>query len=420
MATAPLGRAFTAHLSALGLANLADGVVATGVPLLAISLTRSPFLIGLLTAAVWLPWLVCGIPAGVLVDRSDRRMTMIVALTVRAALLVAVVAVELTGHLTIWWLVALAAGYGVTEVFTDLAASARVPSLVHRERTRLQRANSRLLAVEQVGNGFVGRPLAGVLVGLGAVGVLGASAVAVALAVVVLCAARGRRAAAHPTGPEAPAASWRAELGAGMVTLWRHPVLRPLLLTGGLWNFASSAFSAVVVLWMVGPGSTGGLTPGAWALACAAMPAGALLGSALAGPVLRRWPEVPVMVTCWALGAAVNVVPLVWPTLPGLVTFFCLAAPVGVIGNVVSGSIRPRMVPERMLGKVGGASRVIGFGAMPLGALTGGIVAEAVGIAVVLGGVASVMMLAAVLLRLTVSQATLDTHDLSREQRVDG
>ncbi|WP_269451934.1 hypothetical protein [Tessaracoccus coleopterorum] len=33
---------FTAHLSAVGLANLADGIVQTGVPLIAITLTRSP------------------------------------------------------------------------------------------------------------------------------------------------------------------------------------------------------------------------------------------------------------------------------------------------------------------------------------------------------------------------------------------
>mgnify|MGYP003597938981 CR=1 FL=1 len=55
MAVRPLDRRFRFHLSTVALANLADGVVATGVPLLAVTLTRSPALIGLLTAAVWLP-----------------------------------------------------------------------------------------------------------------------------------------------------------------------------------------------------------------------------------------------------------------------------------------------------------------------------------------------------------------------------
>ncbi|WP_238705445.1 MFS transporter [Serinicoccus profundi] len=128
----PLGRPFGAHLGAVGLANLADGVVQIGVPLLAVTLTRSPLLMGVLTAAVWLPWLVCGIPAGMLVDRWDRRRTMLVALGLRAVLLGGAAAVALTDRLTIWVLVGLALGYGITEVFTDLAAAAQVPALVGR------------------------------------------------------------------------------------------------------------------------------------------------------------------------------------------------------------------------------------------------------------------------------------------------
>lgn len=84
------------------MAKLADGVVATGVPLLAVALTRSPGLIGLLTAAVWLPWLLAGIPAGVLVDRWDRRRTMLVALTLRAGLLGVVALVGAAGARSIW------------------------------------------------------------------------------------------------------------------------------------------------------------------------------------------------------------------------------------------------------------------------------------------------------------------------------
>src|SRR6187551_1765964 len=67
----PLGRRFAAHLTATGMANLGDGIVQTGVPLYALTLTRSPSQIALLTAAVWLPWLVCGLAAGVVVDRRD-------------------------------------------------------------------------------------------------------------------------------------------------------------------------------------------------------------------------------------------------------------------------------------------------------------------------------------------------------------
>lgn len=409
-----LGRPFQAHLSAVGLANVADGVVATGLPLVAISLTRSPLLIGLLTAAVWLPWLVLGLPAGVLVDRWDRRRTMMVALGARAMLLLAAGVLAVADVLTVWWLVALALSYGVTEVFTDVAAGAQVPALVGRRRAALQAANSRLLAVQQLGQGFLGPPLAGALVALGAAWVLGTPALIVAAGVIVLAAlVRGRYVAARPE--DLPVGTVLAEMGAGMSILWRHPVLRPLLVAGGLWNFASSAFTAVIVLWMVGPGSAGGLTEMTWGVVLTAMPLGALIGAWLAERVLRRWAEMTVLVLCWGVNAVLNVLPLVWPTAIGFALFLLLVAPLGVIGNVVSGSIRPRMVPEHVLGKVGGAARVVGYGTMPLGALVGGQVAELVGIPVVLAAVPVLMVAATVYVWRSVPQALVDEHELDQE-----
>ena len=409
----PLGRPFATHLSTVGLANLADGVVATGVPLVAITLTRDPLLMGVLTAAVWLPWLMCGIPAGVLVDRWDRRRTMLVALGVRATLLLVVAGLALAGLLTIWWLVPLALAYGVTEVFADLAAAAQVPALVGREAGSLRRANSRLLGVENVAQGFAGPPVAGALLALGAAWVVGVPALVVVAAVLVLgLGLRGRYAAARPEG--APAGRVAGELGEGMRTLWRHPVLRPMLLGGGLWNFGSSAFAAVIVLWLVGPGSVGGLSPQRWSLVLLAAPAGALVGSWLASKVLTRWSEMRVLVLCWGLNGALNLLPLLWPTGVGFALFLLLVAPLGLIGNVVSGSLRPRMVPEHLLGKVGGAGRVIGFGAMPLGALAGGFVAATFGIPAVFVGVTTLMLLATAYVALSVPQSLVDERELAQ------
>lgn len=410
----PLGRPFAVHLSTVGLANLADGVVATGVPLVAITLTRDPLLMGALTAAVWLPWLVCGIPAGVLVDRWDRRRTMLVALGVRAGILLAAAALALGGLLTIWWLVALALAYGVTEVFADLAAMSQVPALVGRDAGDLRRANSRLLGLENIAQGFAGPPVAGALLALGAAWVLGVPALVVGAGVLVLgLGLRGRYAAARPSAtPSGGRAA--GELGEGMRTLWRHPVLRPMLLAGGLWNFGSSAFAAVIVLWLVGPGSVGGLSPQTWSLVLLAAPAGALVGSWLASRVLARWPEMRVLVLCWGVNGVLNLLPLLWPTGLGFALFLLLVAPLGLIGNVVSGSLRPRMVPEHLLGKVGGAGRVIGFGAMPLGALTGGVVASTFGIPVVFVGVTTLMVLATAYVALSVPQSLVDERELAR------
>lgn len=418
MAVRPLDRRFRVHLSTVALANLADGVVATGVPLLAVTLTRSPALIGLLTAAVWLPWLLAGIPAGVLVDRWDRRRTMLVALSVRALLLAAVAVVGAAGGLSIWWLVGFALAYGFTEVFTDLAAQAQVPALVGRDGAALRNANSRLLAVEQAAGGFVAPPVAGLLVAVGAAWVTGVPALIVVAAVAVLALRlRGRFTAPRAgvdAGGDAGAGvgSLRRELGEGLRVLWRHRVLRPLLIAAGLWNFASTALSAVIVLWMVGPGSAGGLSPQEWSLILLAMPVGGLLGSVVAGPLTSRWPEMRVLVACWGSAGLINLLPLLWPAAWSFALFLSCAGVFGVVGNVVSGSLRPRMVEERLLGRVHGAARVIGFGTMPLGAVVGGQVAEWFGIPAVFVAVVALMLLSTAIVAVRVPQPVVDRWEL--------
>ena len=418
MAVRPLDRRFRVHLSTVALANLADGVVATGVPLLAVTLTRSPALIGLLTAAVWLPWLLAGIPAGVLVDRWDRRRTMLVALSVRALLLAAVAVVGAAGGLSIWWLVGFALAYGFTEVFTDLAAQAQVPALVGRDGAALRSANSRLLAVEQAAGGFVAPPVAGLLVAVGAAWVTGVPALIVVAAVAVLALRlRGRFTAPRAgvdAGGDAGAGvgSLRRELGEGLRVLWRHRVLRPLLIAAGLWNFASTALSAVIVLWMVGPGSAGGLSPQEWSLILLAMPVGGLLGSVVAGPLTSRWPEMRVLVACWGSAGLINLLPLLWPAAWSFALFLSCAGVFGVVGNVVSGSLRPRMVEERLLGRVHGAARVIGFGTMPLGAVVGGQVAEWFGIPAVFVAVVALMLLSTAIVAVRVPQPVVDRWEL--------
>ena len=72
-----LGSDFSRIWSASLITNLADGVLKLAAPLLAVSLTEDPVLIGLLSALSLLPWLFFAIPIGVYVDRTDRRRALI-------------------------------------------------------------------------------------------------------------------------------------------------------------------------------------------------------------------------------------------------------------------------------------------------------------------------------------------------------
>ncbi|KJY23712.1 MFS transporter, partial [Streptomyces katrae] len=80
---AGFGRLWTAQT----VSSLGDGVTHAALPLIALTLTRDPLALAVVTAAGTLPWLLFGVLGGALVDRWDRRRTMWVTDALRAALL---------------------------------------------------------------------------------------------------------------------------------------------------------------------------------------------------------------------------------------------------------------------------------------------------------------------------------------------
>lgn len=157
-----LGRSFRTLVTSSGLSNLADGVFKVALPLLAIHYTRSPALVAGLELVRSLPWLVGSLQVGALVDRLDRRRTMVWANATRAAFVaVPAIAIGLNGG-SLWLLYVAAAGTGVSEVFYDTAAQSILPSLV--PHPWLDRANGRLYAVELGAQEFAGPPIAGLVV----------------------------------------------------------------------------------------------------------------------------------------------------------------------------------------------------------------------------------------------------------------
>jgi MFS family permease len=393
-----LGRPFAAQLTSTGLANLGDGVLGTLAPLVALSLTTSPLQISLLSAATWLPWLLFGLAAGVVIDRVDRRRAQVVALGLRAGVLATGAALGFTGALTMPLLVCLVLAYGATEVFADLGATSIVPDLVPPDR--FSAANGRVIAVQQVANAFLGAPLAGVLVVLGAGIGFGTSAALAALAAVVL--AVGLRGSFRPRAVEGSAESALGQVREGLVFLVRHPVMRPLVITGSVLNLASTAYFAVFVLWAVGPGSAMRLTESQYPLVMLGFALGAVAGSFLAEPVQRRLGVMPTILGTLVASVLLLLVPVFWPNGWAVALAVTLVGITNTIGNVVSQSLRQRLVPGALLGRVGGASRTLGFGLMPVGALLGGVVAERAGLPATFLAAVALSLVACVYLGLTV------------------
>ncbi|MCO1660776.1 MFS transporter [Pseudonocardia humida] len=405
----PLGPAYHRLWASTALSNLADGVLKVALPLIALGYTRSPPLIAGVAVAAALPWLLFALPAGALVDRLDRRRLMAGANALRAAVAGGLVLVLLldAGSIQVLYVVALVAG--TAETLHDTAAPSVLPQLVPSDQ--LPRANGRLFAVELTANELVGPPLAGVLVALAVVAAPAAPALLWGVAA-VLVPALGRSLPSGP--PRRDRGTWRADVAEGLRFLGRHRVLRAFTAMTGLFNLTSSATQAVLVLYAVGSASPMGLTEQGYGWLLGAWAAGCLLGSFLVERLQRA------LGRARAIGSAFLVAALA-VGLPGLtahpvaVGAGFLVGGVGlVVANVATVSLRQRITPGPLAGRVHSAHRLVGFGAKPLGAALGGGLAELLGLRAVFLVMGGLALLALVGMR-AVTDAAMDAAETGHD-----
>ena len=369
-----LGRNFHKALAASGFANLADGVFQVALPLLAVQLTRSPVLVAGVTIAARIPWLLAPV-AGALADRLDRRETMIRANLVRTVVLGGLALAVAADVATLVMLYAVALLLGIAETLFDTSAQSLLPAIVKRDD--LTRANSRLFAVELVANTFVGPPLGGLLAAAGLAIALGLPAVAYLAGAGCLALVAGgfRAVGASPAG----STRLRDDVAEGLGYVWRHPVLRPLAIMLGVQNMALAATFAVFVLFAVDPGPMG-LSAAGFGILTAGLGVGSLIGTWVAVPTERRLGRARTLVVSVVLGAATQAVPA-FTAMPVPVAASLVVSGLSmVLWNVVTVSLRQRITPDRLLGRMNASYRLVGWGTMPIGALVGGFLAETLGL----------------------------------------
>jgi MFS family permease len=151
-------------------------------------------------------------------------------------------------------------------------------------------------------------------------------------------------------------------------------------------NLPLMAVYSVTVLWIVKPGPLG-LDSVGFGLLSTAIAVGTVAGTILATRFERWFGRANLFVVNVA---SLIVMDLVWfvpnPVLIGLI--LAATSSLGGAFNIVFGSIRQRIVPNHLLGRVMASFRLISWGSLPLGALLGGIVGQAFGIPAVFIGAA--------------------------------
>jgi MFS family permease len=355
---------------------LGDGVRVTALPLLAASLSSSPSQVAAVSAAAGLPWLVFGLPAGVLVDRVARAPLMALLQTVRGALGALAVAGVLTGRIGIVALVVLAVLLGTCEVIFDLASHALLPELI--AAGNLQWANGRLVSAEVTAFEFVGPLLGGVLFAVTAAlpfAVDAATFFASGLLLAMMLRAATPRAAPQPfdTARE-PGARQMLD---GLRWFARSPLLRTLTLLTTSINLGAGGFYAVLVLFArdelaLGPAGYGVLIAVSAVGSLAAGSVAEKVGSGRARQSVCLW-IAPVVAVCFGLVAAIPDRLVVG----GAMVTFGLAVS---LFNIVTVSLRQAITPRHMLGRVLSVHRVVCWGALPVGAVIAGAVASGPGL----------------------------------------
>ena len=390
----PLGRDFRLLLTAGTVSNVGDGVDSTALPLLAAALTRDPLLFAGVATAARLPWLLFALQAGALADRLDRRRVMVTVNVVRSALLAVLGTAVLTDRATIWLLYAVSFGLGTAEVLFDTSAQAFLPRVVRRDQ--LERANGLQMGLETVGNQFVGPPLGGFLFAVAASLpiLLDAGTFLVSAGLLALITRSAGRAAVRPgpagptdalpgadpaaeSGPAPARPPIRTEIREGLEWLRGHVLLRSLAILLGLMNGGFLLFGSVLALFAL---EVLGVDEVEFGLLLTAVAVGSVTASLVAARVVARLGRSR---TLWGTLVASVVLPLVQGLTSNAWVFAAAAVVFGataVLWNVITVSLRQRVIPDHLLGRVNAVYRFLGWGAMPVGAFLGGVLANAFGL----------------------------------------
>ena len=372
---APLGRGFWALFTAGTVSNTGDGVLVAALPLLAASTTDEPWAVALISACFSLPWLLITLSAGALVDRSDRRVVMVVTDLLRAVLVGVVALLAATGEIQAWMLWLLALGLGTGEVFFDTAAQTVMPSVVPAES--LERANGLGQVAQTLGNTFIGSPLGALLFSAAVWLPFGVDAASFALAAGLAMTLRG---SFRPTpDPLAPSAALpdRVRVREGIAFVRRSRLLASLVGVLALTNIALAITESTFVLFVT---QRLGIDGRWFGVIVGVIGLGAITAGITAGAVIARLGRRRTVILSSAV-PTVSMAVLSVTRSPVLATVLVALNAASVTWwSVLAMSLRQHLVPDHMLGRVNAVFRWGTWGAMPLGAAAGGVLASVAGL----------------------------------------
>lgn len=354
------------------ISEFGNSVTLVVVPLIAIdTLHASTFVVTLLTAMVWLPWVVIGIPAGAWVDRLPPRGVMLACDVLSALVYASVPVAAWCGVLTVAQLIAAILIAGAVTVFFNSAYQVLLPAVV--EAPDLTEGNAKLLGSREVAQ--IGGPGLGGLLAQAGGPVTGLLADAVSFVVSFCCLSamekpRDRRSAGSTSGGMLD----------GLRFAWRDPYVRAMTAFSSLANLALTGVDALLVVFFV---RTLGLPSAGVGLVMASLGVGGVLGALAARPLGQWLGTARALLTVIPVGLCLALLLPLAENGAGLafacIALVCTGAAI-VVGNVIVDSFMQAYVPPDIFGRVTSGTGAVMFAMMPVGALLAGGLATALGV----------------------------------------
>jgi MFS family permease len=366
----PLGRNrdFTLLWTGQALSMLGSRVTSIAYPFLVLSLGYSAGAAGVVGFVAALPYLLFQLPAGVWVDRTDRKRLMIRCDIVRGLALASVAVTVVLGISTLPQIAAVAFVEGSMFVLFTAAERSAIANVVEPEQltAALSVNEARTRAA-----GLAGAPLGGVLFGLGRALPFVVDAVSYLASVVTLALIKSE----FQTEREVRRRHFGRELVEGFSWLARHRFLLDASISVSLGNLVVRANQLLIIVLA----TERGIGSGVVGLMLATAGLGGVLGSLLAPPVQGRLSPRAVVIGASLLWAVLfplftgNTNPWVFGFAWGGAAF------VGAVWNVVVGSYQLAVCPDELRGRVASIGHLMAYGAMALGALLSGALISAAG-----------------------------------------
>jgi MFS family permease len=352
-------------------------VTVLALPLTAVlTLEASASELGLLNAARFAPFIAVILFAGVWVDHRRRRPILIQTNVGRALLIALVPAAAFLDILRMELLYAVGFLVGVLTVFFDVAYPSYLPSLVGRRQ--LTAGNSRLEASRSAAE--VGGPgVGGLLVQLvTAPFALLIDAISFVFSAVVLSTIR----APEPEPANAERSPAWVAIREGFSFTFANRYLRPIAGEAATFNLFEQTIMTIFVIYAVRELE---LSAGLLGLIISIGAAGAFIGAVVARYPERRFGLGPTIVGSMLIGCTAPLaLPFITGSTPLIVplfglTFFVWGLAIAV-SNVHVVSLRQASTPDDLLGRMNASYRFFTYGAIPIGALIGGFLGEALGL----------------------------------------